>query len=401
MTTRPYNTVILGAGAAGLMCAAHSGPGTLVVDHAKAPGEKIRISGGGRCNFTNLGCSPENFLSENPHFAKSALSRYTQWDFLDLVSHHNIPWHEKTLGQLFCDTSSKDIIAMLLAEAAAADLWLKTSIEDVARDGDGFVLKLTRAGEPITVRARAVVVATGGKSIPKMGATGLAYTLAAQFGHRITETRPALVPLTFDGARKAQFSELSGSAADVRVSCQGAQFDEAMLFTHRGLSGPAILQISSYWREGDKIDVQFRPDLDLFAHLRSRRQDAGAKAVTTVLADILPKKLAAHLAAELGVQGTLGDQSDAALRQIAETLTRWEITPTSSEGYRTAEVTLGGISTEKISSKTMESLLVPGLYMIGEAVDVTGWLGGYNFQWAWSSGVAAGQAIASKALVQP
>lgn len=393
MPPKHVTTLILGAGAAGLMCAAYAGPDTLVIDHSKAPGEKIRISGGGRCNFTNMGCSPENFLSENRHFAKSALSCYTQWDFLDLVQRHGIPWHEKALGQLFCDRSAKDIIAMLLAEMQPADLWLHTSVPEITHGGGLFTARLEREGQTTTVTADNLVIATGGKSIPKMGATGLAYQLAAQFGHRLTETRPALVPLTFDGAQKTAFAALSGTAADARVSCNGTSFEEAMLFTHRGLSGPAVLQISSYWSEGDTLSVHLLPQLDLLTHFQTRRQTDGAKDVTTVLADLLPRKLALHLSAELGLTGNIGDQSDAALRHLTDALTRWEVTPTSSEGYRTAEVTLGGISTEAISSKTMESNTIPGLYLIGEAVDVTGWLGGYNFQWAWSSGVAAGRAI--------
>ncbi|MEX3015668.1 NAD(P)/FAD-dependent oxidoreductase [Gymnodinialimonas hymeniacidonis] len=387
------NTLILGAGAAGLMCAAHAGPDTLVVDHAKAPGEKIRISGGGRCNFTNIYAGPENFLSENKHFAKSALSRYTQWDFIDLVDRHKIAWHEKTLGQLFCDQSAKDIIAMLLAEMQPAQLWLQTEIGEITHEGSQFRVGLTREGKVISVTARNLVLATGGKSIPKMGATGLAYRIAEQFGHRVTDTRPALVPLTFDGPAKQQFAALSGTSVPARVACNGTSFEEGMLFTHRGLSGPSILQISSYWREGESLSLHLRPDLDLLDALRTRRQTGGAKAVTTVLAEILPKALVQHLAEAVPMQGNLADQSDAALTALTEKLTAWQVTPTSSEGYRTAEVTLGGIATDGLSSKTMESNHVPGLYAIGEAVDVTGWLGGYNFQWAWSSAVAAGHAI--------
>lgn len=390
---KSVTTLILGAGAAGLMCAAHTGPDTLVVDHAKAPGEKIRISGGGRCNFTNLHAGPDNFLSENKHFPKSALSRYTQWDFIDLVDQHKIPWHEKTLGQLFCDISAKDIIAMLLAEMQPADLWLQTKVGDISHDGSHFHATLTRQGKTTKITARNLVLATGGKSIPKMGATGLAYRLAEQFGHRVTDTRPALVPLTFEGAAKAQFAALSGTSVPARVACGGTHFDEGLLFTHRGLSGPSILQISSYWREGDTLSLHLRPDLDLFDALRNRRTSSGAKALTTILSEILPKALVQHLADTVHMTGKLADQSDAALRTLTETLTDWRVRPTSSEGYRTAEVTLGGIATEGLSSKTMESAHLPGLYAIGEAVDVTGWLGGYNFQWAWSSAVAAGRAI--------
>ena len=390
---RYFTTLILGAGAAGMMCAAHAGPDTLVVDHAKAPGEKIRISGGGRCNFTNLHAGPENFLSENPHFAKSALSRYTQWDFIDLVDRHGIAWHEKTLGQLFCNDSAKQIIAMLLDEMRPADLWLQTEVGEIRHDGSHFHATLTREGRSTYVTARNLVLATGGKSIPKMGATGLAYRIAVQFGHRITETRPALVPLTFDGAAKAQFAALSGTSVPARVSCNGTSFEEGMLFTHRGLSGPSILQISSYWREGDSLSLHLRPDIDLYTALRDRRATSGAKALTTTLSELLPKALVQHLAADLPGPGNLADQSDTALRALAHQLGDWRVTPTSSEGYRTAEVTLGGIATESLSSKTMESAHQPGLYAIGEAVDVTGWLGGYNFQWAWSSAVAAGRAI--------
>jgi predicted Rossmann fold flavoprotein len=390
-------TLILGAGAAGMMCAAHAGTGTLVVDHAGAPGEKIRISGGGRCNFTNLTTEPANFLSENPHFCKSALSRYSPWDFLDLVGRHAIPWHEKTLGQLFCDRSAKDIIAMLRAEMdrAGADLWLRTEIGEIAHRDGRFHVALTREGRACRVVADHLVLATGGKSIPKMGATGLAYRIAEDFGHKITQTRPALVPLTFDAAQKAVFAGLAGSSVAARVSCNGAGFEEAVLFTHRGLSGPAILQISSYWREGDRIALCLRPDLDLMAHLRARKAEAGGKALATILGEVVPKALARHLVEDWGLSGNLADQSDAALRHLAERLEGWMLAPTSSEGYRTAEVTLGGVATDKINSATMESRLVPGLYVIGEALDVTGWLGGYNFQWAWASGVAAGRAIAA------
>ncbi|MDM8166578.1 NAD(P)/FAD-dependent oxidoreductase [Roseovarius sp.] len=385
-------TLILGAGAAGMMCAAHAGPGTLLIDHAKNPGEKIRISGGGRCNFTNLHAGPENFLSANPHFCKSALTRYTQWDFLDLVARHGITWHEKTLGQLFCDGKSPQIIAMLRDEltAAGADLWLQTSVAGVEHDGNGFRIALDREGQRVSVRARNLVLATGGKSIPAMGATGLAYDIARKFGHDVTDTRPALVPLTFSDKR---FAPLSGTSAPGRAACNGTAFDEAILFTHRGLSGPAILQISSYWREGDEIVLDLDPAGTLFDTLRDQRQREGRRNLTTELARHLPARLVEHLAPELGLTGNLADQSDARLTEITGALRNWHLKPTGSEGYRTAEVTLGGIDTAGLSSKTMMSSHVPGLYIIGEAVDVTGWLGGYNFQWAWSSGWAAGHAI--------
>ncbi len=390
------NTLILGAGAAGMMCAAHAGPGTLVIDHARAPGEKIRISGGGRCNFTNLGTTPANFISANPHFCKSALSRYTQWDFLDLIAGHGVAWHEKTLGQLFCDDKATQIVTLLVKELrqAGADLWLSTQITDISHDGNHFRATLDREGRRVTVTARNLVLATGGKSIPKMGATGIAYDIARQFGHQITETRPALVPLTFSDT---PFAALSGTALPVRASCAGVSFDEAALFTHRGLSGPAILQISSYWREGQSITLDLDPTAVLFDALRQQRQTAGRRNVTTELGHHLPAKLVAYLAHGLGLAGNLADHSDARLAEIISALRGWQMKPTGTEGYRTAEVTLGGIDTEGLSSKTMQSTHLTGLYAIGEAVDVTGWLGGYNFQWAWSSGWAAGTAIAETA----
>ncbi|WP_226781891.1 NAD(P)/FAD-dependent oxidoreductase [Oceaniglobus trochenteri] len=393
-----YDTLILGAGAAGMMCAAHAGGRTLVVDHARAAGEKIRISGGGRCNFTNLGAGPGNFLSNNPHFCKSALSRYTQWDFLDLMARHAIPWHEKTLGQLFCDRSAKDIIAMLLAEMAdaGAELWLQTTVGQVTQTGGGFTAELTRDGKSQGVTARNLVLATGGKSIPKMGATGLAYTLAQQFGLALTETRPALVPFTFGDDVMVGFRPLAGVAAPVAITSGSATFDEAMLFTHRGLSGPAILQASSYWREGQEIAVNLSPGADLFALLRQRRAETGRRALTTHLSDLLPGRLVTHLAALHDLSGNLADCSDDRLRDLAARLTDWRLRPAGTEGYRTAEVTLGGIDTAGLDSRTMAARALPGLYAIGEAVDVTGWLGGYNFQWAWSSGWAAGTAIAAQ-----
>lgn len=397
--TRPdhsFETVILGAGAAGMMCAAHAGPGVLILDHAASPGEKIRISGGGRCNFTNLYAGPENFLSANPHFAKSALSRYTQWDFIDLVARHGIPYHEKTLGQLFCDTTAKDIIAMLQAEMTRADatLWLRSTLDEVHHDGSRFQLRITRDGRTVALAARNLVVACGGKSIPKIGATDQGYRLARQFGHTLTETRPALVPLTF-GA-DAAFADLAGLASPARVRTDHASFDEALLFTHRGLSGPAILQVSSYWREGADIVVRLCPETDFFDVLRARRTEAGRRDLATVLTEWLPKRLAHTIAARVGATGNLADLSDLRLREITEALTDWHLKPTGTEGYRKAEVTLGGVDTAELSSRTMESSQIPGLFFIGEVVDVTGWLGGYNFQWAWSSGWACGTAIAAR-----
>ncbi|MEJ6398429.1 NAD(P)/FAD-dependent oxidoreductase [Yoonia sp. 208BN28-4] len=388
------NTLIIGAGAAGMMCAAHAGPNTLVIDHAKAAGEKIRISGGGRCNFTNTGCTPTQFLSQNPHFAKSALKRYTQWDFISLVTEHGIPYHEKTLGQLFCDTSAKDIIAMLRAEMdrAGAQLMLQTAIRDITKTDTGFAATLTRDGRDTAITARNLVVACGGKSIPKMGATGFAYQIAAQFDLPVIPTRAGLVPLTFSDDR---FKPLAGTALPARVTADDTSFDEALLFTHRGLSGPAVLQASSYWHEGQEIAVNLIPATDLLLHLQTARREAGRKRLTSILSQHLPARLVDFLADDLSLQGNIADQSDTRLRAICDALSHWPLLPSGSEGYRTAEVTLGGVDTDALSSKTMEAKAVPGLYFIGECVDVTGWLGGYNFQWAWSSGWAAGQAIAA------
>ena len=392
------NTVILGAGAAGMMCAAHTGGSTLVVDHAKAPGEKIRISGGGRCNFTNLYADPSNYLSGNPHFCKSAMARYTQWDFISLVDRHGIAWHEKTLGQLFCDGSAKQIVSMLTSEMAkaGAELWLQTSVGPVEQRDDGFALTLTKDGKDHHVTCRNLVLATGGKSIPKMGATGLAYDIARQFALPVTATRPGLVPFTFPEGR---FSALAGVSLPACLSNARASFDEALLFTHRGLSGPAVLQLSSYWQEGEEITVNLAPETDIFAALRSQRQIAGKRAIATELARHLPARLVDYLKEALtpayDLTARLADQSDAALQALCDQLNQWQLTPGGTEGYRTAEVTLGGIDTDALSSKTMQAKSRPGLYAIGEAVDVTGWLGGYNFQWAWASGHAAGTAIAA------
>ena len=386
-------TLILGAGAAGMMAAAHAGPSTLVVDHAKAPGEKIRISGGGRCNFTNLHTDPTRFISRNPHFAKSALSRYTQWDFIALVDSHGIAHHEKTLGQLFCDGSARQIVQMLRDEVAraGADLWLETTIGEVAHDGR-FRVTLTRAGRDRVVTADRLVLATGGKSIPKMGATDLAYRIAAQFGLGLVAPRPGLVPLTFTDDR---FKPLAGTALPTRVASQGPAFDEATLFTHRGLSGPAILQASSYWTEGSGITVDLSPAAPLADVLLAAKRDDGRKNVTTILSRYLPARLVQYMAPDWPTV-PMAAIPDATLRDIAQRLHHWPLTPSGTEGYRTAEVTLGGIDTDALNARTMEAKAVPGLFAIGEAVDVTGWLGGYNFQWAWSSGWAAGTAIAAR-----
>ena len=385
-----YDTIIIGAGAAGMMCAAQSKGRVLLIDHAKAPGEKIRISGGGRCNFTNMHATPANFLSQNSHFCKSALHRYSQWDFIALVAEHGIAYHEKTLGQLFCDGSAKQIIAMLRSEMerARAELRLRCAVSKLHKTDDGFTLDLAQDDQTSTVQCRQLVIATGGKSIPKMGATGFAYDVANQFDIPMTDTRAALVPLTFSDAR---FKPLAGTALAARISNASATFEEGMLFTHRGLSGPSILQISSYWREGEVIFVNLIPDIPLYDLLRTQRQAQGRRNLTSELAQHLPARLVEYLT------GNLADQSDARLTEICTALQAWPLTPNGSEGYRTAEVTLGGIDTDALSSKTMMSKTVPDLYFIGEAVDVTGWLGGYNFQWAWSSGWAAAQALNSRA----
>ncbi|MDX0158371.1 aminoacetone oxidase family FAD-binding enzyme [Sinorhizobium meliloti] len=389
------DVVIIGAGAAGMMCAIEAGKRgrrVLVIDHARAPGEKIRISGGGRCNFTNIHASPRNFLSGNPHFCKSALARYRPQDFVALVERHGIGWHEKTLGQLFCDHSAKDIIRMLMAEMkeAGVQLRLETSIGEVERTASGFRVT-TSAG---TVDAASLVVASGGKSIPKMGATGLAYRIAEQFGLPVVETRPALVPLTLDQAQLAKLGALAGVAADAEARFGKAAFREAVLITHRGLSGPAILQISSYWREGEEIVLRLMPDIDIASILKGMRRANGRQAVQTALADILPRRLAQFFADEAKLTGRmLADLSDKTIDALASSIQDWAVKPAGSEGYRTAEVTLGGVDTRALDSRTMQAKEVPGLYFVGECVDVTGWLGGYNFQWAWASGFVAGQDV--------
>jgi predicted Rossmann fold flavoprotein len=388
--SKHWDVIVLGAGAAGMMCAIEAGKRgrkVLVVDHAKAPGEKIRISGGGRCNFTNLKTSAKAFLSQNPRFCISALSRYTQHDFIALVSRYGITWHEKTLGQLFCDGSSQQIIDMLTTEMRKAEVTLKlqTSISAVEKDELGFRVSLPDGA----VTTTSLVVATGGKSIPKMGATGLAYDLAEKFGLRLVPTRPGLVPLTFDPMTLEELKELAGVAVDAEVGCGKQSFREAMLFTHRGISGPAILQISSYWREGSELRISMAAGVDVFDVLKKARAANGRQSLKTALSTILPKALAEIITEDFA--GNIADVPDRVLKEVAQAVTAWGIKPVGSEGYRTAEVTLGGVDTRDLSSRTMEASKVPGLYMIGEAVDVTGWLGGYNFQWAWSSGWCAGQ----------
>ncbi|MBI1216236.1 MAG: aminoacetone oxidase family FAD-binding enzyme [Alphaproteobacteria bacterium] len=392
--TTACDVLVIGAGAAGMMCAieaAKRGRRVAVLDHAKAAGEKIRISGGGRCNFTNIHSGPANFLSGNPHFCKSALSRYSPRDFIALVEKHGIAWHEKTLGQLFCDVSAKLIIRMLLDEMAAAGaaLHLETAVTGIEKTGDGFAAQTTRGA----FACQSLVIATGGLSIPKMGATGFAHDVARQFGLNIIPARAGLVPLLFDDDLLALTKPLSGVSVDPAVvSCGKTSFREALLFTHRGLSGPAILQISSYWHEGEDIVIDLLPGRDVFGELKQKRQDKNKAMLHNALAEAaLPRRLADLIAARTGVDAPLTDLSDAKLRAVADHIHRWRIPPIGTEGYRTAEVTLGGVDTDELSSKTMESRKTPGLYFIGEAVDVTGHLGGHNFQWAWASGWCAGQ----------
>jgi predicted Rossmann fold flavoprotein len=392
MAERDYDAIVLGAGGAGLMAAATAGQAgarVLLIDHAEKPGKKILISGGGRCNFTNTGTGPENFLSDNPHFAKSALSRYTQWDFLALVERHGIAWHEKTLGQLFCDGSARQIVAMLLEECnrGGVELRLSTPVGEIGHSDGLFRV----AG----ATARQLVVATGGPSIPKMGATGVAYDIARRFGLEVVTPRPALVPFTL-GEEDALFKGIPGVAFPATARVGDVTFEEAALFTHRGLSGPAILQVSSYWAPGDLVSLCVLPNAaDV---LRNARREMPRAQLKAALSRHLPARLADALSARIGLTRELGNCSDADLDAAADALTALTFRPTGTEGYAKAEVTAGGISTAALSSKTMEARAVPGLYAIGEAVDVTGWLGGYNFQWAWSSGVAAGLAIAERAV---
>ena len=401
---KQFDVAVIGAGAAGMMCAAvaaQRGKRVVLIDHAAKLAEKIRISGGGRCNFTNINTAPANFLSANPHFAKSALSRYTPHDFIALVKKHRIGFHEKHRGQLFCDESAEQIIQMLKAECAAGGVeWrMPTKVESVEQFPEGFLLS-TDTGD---IMADNVVIATGGLSIPKIGATDFGYQIATQFGLALVETRPGLVPLTFDGPAWEPFAPLSGIALEVEVETgsgkgKGAikgKFREDLLFTHRGLSGPAILQISSYWQPGTPIVLNLLPDMDVAEELIEGKSTL-KKQMGNVLSQWLPTRLAEILLAASGIapNARLADMPDARLRKLGDAINRWAVVPTGSEGYRKAEVTLGGIDTRELSQQTMMANKVPGLYFIGEAVDVTGWLGGYNFQWAWASGVAAGTAIA-------
>lgn len=390
MTT--YDAIVLGAGAAGLMCAAVAGARgrrVLLLDHADQVGKKILISGGGRCNFTNIHTAPDRFLSANPHFAKSALARYTPADFIALVERHGIAYHEKTLGQLFCDGSAKQIVAMLLEECAKAGVEVRTGqpVSDVAHADGKFAV---RFGEQ-NFTAASLVIATGGPSIPKMGATGFAYDLARQFGLKVVEPLPALVPLTL-GGDDVLFRELSGIAAPVEARAGKTAFREAALFTHKGLSGPAILQISSYWRHGESVTIDFLPDAPS-GWLLDAKRTRPRTTLRTALGAALPDRLAETLAERLALPGELAAQTDRKLTDAEAKLARWTFHPNGTEGFAKAEVTVGGISTANLSSQTMMAKTVPNLYAVGEAVDVTGWLGGYNFQWAWASGHAAGQVI--------
>ncbi|MGA6971634.1 MAG: NAD(P)/FAD-dependent oxidoreductase [Candidatus Binatus sp.] len=388
-----FDVVIIGAGAAGLMCAMTAGSRgrrVLVLEHCDQPGAKILISGGGRCNFTNLEVTPERFLSSNPHFCKSALSRYTQDDFIALVESHRIRYHEKTLGQLFCDGSAREILAMLLAECEAARVDLRTrhSVSEISR-ADRFRIETNRG----SFVAPAVVLATGGLSIPKMGATGFAYDVARRFDLAVIEPRPGLVPLKVAGETLELCRTLAGVSVDAIASCGRDSFRENILFTHRGLSGPAILQISSYWRDGDTLSLNLAPSLDMESFLADLKRTRPKAELKTVLAEVLPARLAHAFAGAASSNVTIANVPDRDLTELAHRLKRWQLKPTGSEGWPKAEVTVAGIDTAALSSKTMEAREVPGLFAIGEAVDVTGWLGGYNFQWAWSSGWCAGNAV--------
>ena len=386
--------MIVGGGAAGLMCAltaGRRGRRVLVIEHANRVGKKILMSGGGRCNFTNTGTTPDNFLSANPHFCKSALARYTPADFIAMVERHGIAYHEKELGQLFCDESSKQIVRMLLDECAAAGVRVETScsVERVQRIADGFQLDTTLGA----FVAPSLVIASGGLSIPSMGASGFGYAIAQQFGHEVLPTRAGLVPLTLSGKHQERLHDLSGVALPVEARCNGQSFRGAMLITHRGISGPAILQISSYWQPGDDLRIDLLPGRDALAWLREQQAARPAAEFKNVLADALPRRFAMRLCELWLSNKPMRQYRDAELRELAAQLQDWPLIASGTEGYRTAEVTLGGIDTDTLSSTTMQSRRVPGLYFIGEVVDVTGWLGGYNFQWAWASGHAAGCAL--------
>ena len=392
--TTDTDVIIIGGGAAGLMgalTAGQRGRRVRLIEHANRCGKKILMSGGGRCNFTNTGTSAENFISANRHYCKSALARYRPADFIAMVDRHGIAWHEKELGQLFCDISSKQIVAMLLQECADAGVRIETgcSISEVAKVDGGFRLQTARG----SMSAPALVVATGGLSIPSMGATGFGYDLARQFGHRVLPTRAGLVPLTLSGVHQERLQDLSGVALPVTASANGRSFSNSMLITHRGVSGPAILQISSYWQPGEDLQLDLLPQQDAGYTLRELQRERPAAELRSVLAELLPKRFAQRLCEHWVASKPMRQYGERELRGVGELLQAWPLVASGTEGYRTAEVTLGGVDTDELSSATMESRKVPGLYFIGEVVDVTGWLGGYNFQWAWASGHAAGTAV--------
>ncbi len=394
-----FDALVIGGGAAGLMCAiaaGRRGKRVMVVEHANRVGKKILMSGGGRCNFTNTGTTPGNFLSANPHFCKSALARYTPWDFIAMVERHGIAYHEKELGQLFCDESSKQIVRMLLDECVTAGVRVETSCSvERVQHGDGaastgmFHLHTTLG----TFNAPALVVASGGLSIPSMGASGFGYELARQFGHTVLPTRAALVPLTLSGKHQERLADLSGVAFPIEARCNGASFSNFMLITHRGISGPAILQISSFWQSGEDLRLDLLPGVDSLATLQQLQAERPGAELKTVLGELLPKRFAQRLCEVWLPSKPMKQYNAPQLRDLAAQLASWPLTASGTEGYRTAEVTLGGVDTDELSSSTMQSRRIPGLYFIGEVVDVTGWLGGYNFQWAWASGYAAGTSL--------
>ncbi len=392
---RTTEVIIIGAGAAGLMCAfsaARRGRQVLLLDHANKAGKKILMSGGGRCNFTNLYTEPANFLSNNPHFCKSALARYTQWDFLELVGRHGVPYHEKKLGQLFCDNKSSDILEMLLAECsdAGVELHLNTAVQAIEKTAQGYALE-TGLG---ALHCQSLVIATGGLSIPTLGASGFGYQVARQFGHTVLPTRAGLVPFTItEPALKALCGELSGTSVDCRVSCDGQSFRENLLFTHRGLSGPAMLQISSYWQAGAALAIDLLPERDAEQWLLDEQAARPNIELKTLLGEVFTRKMATLLCELWFASKPLKQYTPAELKSVAARLSDWQLVPAGTEGYRTAEVTLGGVDTREVSSKTMESQKSAGLYFVGEVLDVTGHLGGFNFQWAWASGHAAGQCV--------
>jgi len=386
------DVIIIGAGAAGLMCAITAGKRgrkVLLIDHANKVGKKILMSGGGRCNFTNLYCDDENYISHNPHFCKSALSRFTQWDFIAMVEKHGIAYHEKKLGQLFCDNKASDIVQMLVAEAQSVAVQIRKHchVTEIKNTDDGFLLA-TSIGN---IKGKSLVIATGGLSIPTMGASGFGYEVARQFGLSIIKTQPALVPFVFSLKQHQQFDGLAGLATEVTVETNGQFFSESLLFTHKGLSGPAILQISSYWKPGSIVEINLIPDVDLFQHLKDQQKLRPKSVLTNLLSEFLPKRLAQHLVNLWCPIKNLADYNYMELENIANQFNRWQFKPADTEGYKTAEVTLGGVDPEQLSSKTMECKTVKGLFFAGEVIDVTGHLGGFNFQWAWASGAAAGE----------